>query len=366
MIRQIFLLLMLTNSLVLCAQKSTYNVLVGTYTSGSSEGIYSLQLDEKGNLLKSKLLIKSDNPSFLAFSKDKKYVYAVNESGDKSAVSAFKFNKTNESLIFINKIELGNAGPCHVSVTKKHVITANYGNGTISILNRNTDGSLTAVIQTIVHKPKTTGVNQSEQTHVHQTVFSPNGKWLIVNNLGTNCVYSYRYLPYDRNQPLQLMEENKIKNQGGPRHAVFTKNGKFLYLLNELNATLIAFEVKPEGRLNNIQEVSLVENPNLKNGAADIHLSVDEKYLYATNRGEANTISCLQVQKNGMLAKKSIISTNGNGPRNFAMSPDGNFLLIGNQKSDNITIFQRDNSSGELQSTGKEIKLGAPVCLLFY
>lgn len=366
MYKTIILCLILMSGSVTFSQKNTYNFLVGTYTYGSSEGIYSLKFDKSGNELSRKLLIKSDNPSFLAFSEDKKYVYAVNESGTNCAVSAFSFDKITEKLTLINKISLGNAGPCHVSVSKKHIIVSNYGNGTISVLCRQANGSLSGVVQTIVHQPVTNNQNQLGQSHVHQAVFSPNKKWMIVNNLGTDCIYSYQYSEDALSEPLKLIDEKKLRNKCGPRHAVFTKNGRFLYLLNELDASLITFEVENSGKLNNIQESTLIENATLKNGAADIHLSANEKYLYATNRGEANTISCFSVKKNGTISRKYTISTNGNAPRNFAITPDGKFLLVGNQKTDNITIFTRDNATGELISTKQDIKIGAPVCLLFY
>lgn len=350
----------------LFAQKTAYKMLVGTYTEGQSEGIYKIEFDEKGKQISKKLLAVTDNPSFLAFSPDKNYLYAVNESGVNSAVSAFKFDKENETLTLINRISLNDAGPCYVSVSKKHVFTANYGNGTISVLKRNSDGSLTDTIQTIVHTRKIYSPRKFGASNVHQTLFSPDGNMLIVTNLGKDCIYSYKYNPNSEKEPLELIEEKILTKHSGPRHAVFTKNGKYLYLLNELNASLTAFEINKSGSLSIIQTASVVNNQDLQNGAADIHLSPDEKYLYATNRGEANDITCFKTGKSGKINKEFSVPTGGNSPRNFAISPDGKFLFVGNQKSNNITVFRREKGNGNLHLLDDDIKTGSPVCLLFY
>lgn len=347
-------------------QNSAYRMLVGTYTNGKSDGIYALSFDKKGKLVSQNLAATTDNPSFLAFSPDKKFVYAVNESGENSAVSAFRFEEKENKLTFLNKIPLGNAGPCFVNVTEKHVITANYGNGTISVLERKNDGFLTDTVKTITHQRKMFGRGKFGPSNVHQVLFSPDGKYMIATNLGTDCIYSYAYNPNSVNEIFTQIDVKILKKHSGPRHTAFSKDGKYLYLLQELNADLTVFEFSSEGKLDAIQTSSVINNSKLANGAADIHLSPDGKFLYATNRGEANDITCFKVEKNGKITKKSSYSTGGNAPRNFAISPDGKFLFIGNQKTDNITIFSRKQCNGKLKKLNQDVSIGAPVCLLFY
>lgn len=353
-------------SLFSFGQSKGYHILVGTYTNGSSQGIYSLRVDEVGRIVSKELLAKTDNPSFLAFSPDKKFVYAVNES-DKSAVSAFRFDRKSNSLQFLNKIDLGNAGPCFVTVTKNHVFTSNYGNGTVSILGRKPNGELTNVLQTVVHKGVKNADGKLSETHVHETVFAPDSSFLIVNNLGEDRVYSYKYHPKAKSEILEEINVTTVKHKSGPRHAVFSKNGKYLYLVQELSADFTVFNVEAGGRLKQIQATSLINDKVLKSAsAAEIEFSPDEKFLYATNRGKANDITCFKVNRDGTVSKVSHYSIKGDSPRNFAISPDGKFVFVGNQKSDNITIFKRNALNGLLTKLPQNYKMGAPVCLLFY
>jgi len=156
-----------------------------------------------------------------------------------------------------------------------------------------------------------------------------------------------------------------VKPGSGPRHSVFTKDGKKLYLLHEIDGSLSVIEMK-NGKLSMIQEASIIKDLKVVIRAADIHLSPDEKFLYATNRGTANDISCFKVLEDGKLVFQQIISTGGSSPRNFAITPDGQYVFIANQDTDTITIFKRNVQTGFLTNTGKHIEVGAPVCLLFY
>ena len=200
-----------------------------------------------------------------------------------------------------------------------------------------------------------------------QIVPSPDGKFILAQILGTDGVFIYRYLPgEDPNKVLTFVNEIKVKKASGPRHMTFDKNGHFLYLLQELSAELTVFSVNKEGELTPIQETTIIIDGTKKNSAADIHLSPDGKFLYTTNRGESNTITCFKVSNDGMLEFVEQYSTYGNTPRNFAVTPDGKFLFIGNQQTNNITIFSRNKSDGKLNLISSNTKLGAPVCLLFY
>lgn len=357
----------LVQSFLISGQTTNYQMLVGTYTNGQSKGIYSLNIDKQGKIISQKLVATTDNPSFLAFSPDKKFVYAVNESGSKSAVSAFRFDKKNDTLLFLNKIYIGDAGPCFVTVTKNHVFTSNYGNGTVSVLVRTPDGALTDVHQTIVHKGIPSADGKVGPTHVHETVFAPDSSFLIVNNLGEDRIYTYTYNPEAQLNILKEKGFTTVKHHSGPRHAVFSKNGEYLYLLQELNADLTVFKVKGNGKLHEIQATSVINDSVLNSAsAAEIALSPDEKFLYATNRGKANDITCFKVNANGTLTKQQSYSTNGDSPRNFAISPDGNFIFVGNQNSNNITVFKRNKMTGALIPLRQNYQIGAPVCLLFY
>lgn len=358
--------LMLLSTFFQPLRSENYRLLVGTYTRGTeSEGIYALEVDNRGNLDAQKLIALSDNPSFLSFSPDKQFVYAVNETGKESFVTAFAFDANTSALSRLNQMPV-KGDPCHLVCTPNHVITANYSSGSITVFGRKPSGRLTDVLQEIIHPRKQFGNRKVGPSNVHQIVLSPNGEFVVVTNLGTDRVFTYRYHADDMQKPLTYVGEIMLKKGSGPRHLTFSRNGKFIYLVQELSADITVLSVSKEGKLAVVQEKTLVADASKRNGAADIHLSPDGHYLYATNRGEANTITVFKVKKDGTLKTMKQYLTSGDAPRNFAISPDGKFLLIGNQKSNKITVFKRKNCGKLKRLRGNDISLPAPVCLLFY
>lgn len=351
----------------LVADDSTYRLLVGTYTNTKvSEGIYSYAIDvEKGVFRPIQVAKELVNPSFLALTTDKKHVYAISESGTESKAGAFAFDVESGSFRFLNSSLTGGKGPCHVAVTDKHVVTANYSGGNLSVFRRNTDGSLSDLIRLLQHTGSSIHPKRQTKPYAHQVVFTPDQKFLLSCDLGTDLIMVYKYDRKSEHQPLVVFDSVQVKAGSGPRHLTISKNGKYVYLLQEIDGTISAMTMK-KGKLKIIQETSVVIKSGIETGAADIHLSPDGKFLYASNRGTANDITCFTVEKNGRLSFVQQVSTGGVGPRNFAVTPDGNYLFVGNQRTDNIVVFKRDVKTGKLTDTGKSFTVGAPVCLLFY
>jgi 6-phosphogluconolactonase len=344
-----------------------YRLLVGTYTNtGTSEGIYSYEADlEQGNVKLLSVAKSLENPSFLAISPDKQLIYSVSESPEASRAGAFAFDATTGTITFLNSSLTGGKGPCHIAMGTKHVITANYGGGNLSVFGIADAGRLTELTQLIQHTGNSIHPSRQLRPHAHQVVFTPDKQYLLSCNLGTDKVMVYLYDAGNKQQPLTAFDSIRVKAGSGPRHLTISNNGKIVYLLQELDGTVSVMSLK-KGRLKLLQETSVVTKKDITVGAADIHLSPDGRFLYATNRGTANDISCFTVAKNGKLSFVEQVSSGGVGPRNFAISPDGKYLLAGNQRTDNIVVFRRDMKTGRLTNTGKEIKTGAPVCLLFY
>ena len=342
-----------------------YHLLIGTYTdTGKSQGIYSYDVDmTTATIIQRSVATGVSNPSYLAITPDKKFVYSVNESNESSAANAFSFDKNTARLMFINRSSTDSPGPCYISVTNKHVITANYKGGSISVFGRNSDGSLTNILQKIQHTGSSINKARQNEPHVHQVLVSPDKKYVIANDLGTDKVTVYKY--NTTSDVLFPFDTLSVKPGSGPRHAIFSKNGKKLYLLHEIDGTVSVITFK-KGKLNLIQETSVVSKNEDKAWAGDIHLSPDGKYLYATNRAPANDITCFSVARNGKLEFLQQISTFGDGPRNFAITPDGRYLFVGHQFSDEVVIFKRNVKTGLLTDSGMRIGVGAPVCLVFY
>jgi 6-phosphogluconolactonase len=199
---------------------------------------------------------------------------------------------------------------------------------------------------------------------VHCTILSKDNKWLFVPDLGIDKVMIYAFDSNTGKLKPALQPFAKIKDGGGPRHLTFHPNNKYAYLIEEMGGAVDAFQYA-NGKLKPIQHIASVQgNDTGFIGSADIHVSADGKFLYASNRGGFNTIAIYTInQENGMLTLAGHQSSLGEIPRNFTIDPSGNYLLAANQESDNIVIFKRDKQTGLLTDTGKRIEVGKPVCL---
>lgn len=349
------------------AQKNNINLIVGTYTNScDSKGIYVYDFDTNSGDFKLKNTSESIvNPSYLTLSKDNKFIYAVYENGDESSVGSFGFDAVSGKLNLMNKQSSKGANPCYIINDDKNVIVANYSGGNISVFGKNNDGTLTEAKQVIQHFGKSINAQRQESPHVHMVYFSPDKKYVLANDLGNDKVYVYTYNASGENDVLKLKDTISVTPGSGPRHLTFSKNGKFVYLLQELNGGLTTFSYA-NGVLKKIDETTILAKDYKGTfSSADIHFSPDGKFLYASNRGQANTISIFKVLRNGKLESKGQTSSLGKGPRNFAIDPTGNFLLVGHHYSNEIVIFKINKTTGSLTDTGKKIALCAPVCLVF-
>lgn len=352
------------------AQDNPVHLLIGTYTRKNSEGIYIYSFDKKTAELKYESTIKGvSNPSYLAVSPSKKYLYSVEENSGAGKVSAFAFNAQTGAATYLNSRSSGGDGPCYVSVseTGSDVFVGNYGGGTLSVLHVLPDGSLDSAAQTVVHQGSSVNRERQEKPHVHSVVLSPDNHYLMVPDLGIDKVMIYRFDPAG-NQPLTPAKPQgaPVKPGAGPRHIVFHPNGKFAYVTEEMAGSVAVFSYA-NGKLRPIQSISML-SVGFKGqiGAADIHVSPDGKFLYASNRGDANEIVIYSIQPGtGMLKWVGRQSTFGKTPRNFVIDPTGNFLLVANQNSDNIFVFKRDLRTGLLSLTKSKIEVDSPVCLKF-
>ena len=365
--RSLFLFSVLAFPMTTMAQK--YQLLIGTYTTGKSEGIYVYEFDSKtGGFNYLNKATGIDNPSYLALSDDRKNVYAVNESGDgKGGVTALSYDRKTGNLKVLNKVNSKGDHPCYVEVdkNKKHVFVANYSGGNLSVFPVRTDGSLGEAVQTIQHSGSGPVQERQQKPHVHMTILSPDEQFLLTNDLGTDQVTIYRY-DSDASSPLKEESTFTSKPGAGPRHLVFHPKKNYAYIINELSGDIAAFDYK-KGKLEQIQVTSPVAGFTGKTDAADIRISPDGKFLYASYRGDLNELAIYAVDEaSGKLSLAGKTKTLGTGPRNFAIDPTGNFLLVAHQKSDDVTIFSRNPKTGLLTPHGnKKIEVGNPVCLIF-
>jgi len=195
--------------------------------------------------------------------------------------------------------------------------------------------------------------------------FSPDQKYVLAVDLGIDKIMVYQYDPNSANEVLKFHNSVSVPAGGGPRHLTFSKDKKYLYVLQELDGSLVTFRYE-NGSLEKVFETSIFPNGYTgKIQSADIHISPDGKFLYATNRGEMGQITHFKIKKKGKLDYIEQRSTQGIGPRNFAIDPTGDFLLVAHQYSNDIVVFKRDKKTGSLTPTGNKIDLCSPVCLVF-
>lgn len=345
-------------------------LITGTYTGGKSEGIYVYKFNSSDGSYKEVSHAHTSNPSYVAVSPNQKFVYAVLENADNNGkggeISAFSFDKATGSLTYINQQPTGGDHPCYVAIDKtgKWVAAGNYSSGSLSILPVKADGSLDAATVHIQHEGS--GINKQRQTkpHVHCTVFSADNRYLFTPDLGIDKVMMYAFDAKTgkltpAKQPFAPSEDG-----AGPRHFTFHPGNKYAYLIEELSGTVVTYQYK-NGSLKRIQRISTMPaNDTSFAGSADIHVSDDGEFLYASNRALVNNIAIYKINpKDGKLTFIAHQSTLGKTPRNFNFDPTGNFLLVGNQESDQIVIFKRDKATGLLTDTGNRIDVGKPVCL---
>lgn len=348
---------------------SDYYLFVGTYTGEGSEGIYLYEFNsDDGSITPVDTVKGVANPSYLTLSPDHSFLYAVNEETDstEASVSAFSFDKNSAEITFLNKQSSRGGAPCYVSTdqTGNAVFVGNYLGGSLAMFPVKDDGSLAESITAIVHEGSSINERRQNSPHVHCTIISPDNRMLFVTDLGTDTVTGY---VFDSNS-LTLQNEPSIVFEtepgAGPRHLTFHPNGEYAYLVNELNGTVVSFSYDGES-LEELQTIStLPENYEGRFSGADIHVSADGRFLYASNREDLNNIVIYSIdQDSGLLKKVGEQSSGGAHPRNFMIDPTGNYLLVANRNTDNIVVFERDRESGLITPSGTEINVSQPVSL---
>ena len=345
-----------------------YFMLVGTYDSPKSEGIYVLRFNSKDGSAREISHIKTSNPSFLTLSPNEKYIYAVNENADINgkggSVSSFLFNKKNGTLTQLNSQSSEGNHPCYITTDKtgKWLLAGNYSSGNFSVLplHRGQIGKAKVVIQ---HQGSGPDSTRQRSPHVHGIFMKNDNKGFYVTDLGIDKIMNYSFDKSNgRVSPLNPPFFS-IQPGSGPRHLAMHPSLPFLYLLNELTGTLNVINTINR-ELPVVQSISTVPaNQSGNAGSADIHLSADARYLYCTNRGNSNSIAIFSIDSTGKASTAGFMQTYGEKPRNFAIDPTGSYLLVANQESNEIVIFKRNIITGQLEYTGKKIAVGKPVCI---
>ncbi len=358
------------------------HLFVGTYTKkeghvdGKAEGIhhFNYNLNDKTTTKENSQqdIYKTINPSYIEFSPNRNFLYAVNElnpnDGESGTVASFSVDQKTKALKFLGEQITHGYAPCHITLdaTGKLAFVSNYVGGVFCTYQVLENGSLDKALQVFKFEGKGT-TDRQEGSHPHSSIVSPDNKFVYVADLGTDKVMCYKI---ESNKTGLIPTEQKfvkVQDGAGPRHMNFHPNGKFLYVLNELDRTVNIFKYSTEnGKLEQIQSLSTLPNGFSEFSlCAAIKIHPSGKYLYASNRGHNSIVIYKIDEATGILTFLGTEPTLGNFPRDFSIDPTGDYLWVANQNSDNIVKFKINMDTGQLMKVS-ELECPTPVCLKFF
>lgn len=345
-------------------------MLVGTYTSNEgSKGIYVYKFDTETGESDSISMVEVANPSYLVISPNEKFIYSVGENeGDDGFAHSFSFDKQTGDMVLLNSQNTEGSSPAYIALDSKgnNVITANYGGGSISQFNVNSDGTLSPLTNLFTFKGKGPDSIRQQQPHLHSVRYSPDGLFLFATDLGTDNIYRYKSIhSVFEGQPALLETDTAIFKTPagtGPRHFDFHPNGLYFYVIGELSGEVIVYDYNM-GDLQ--QKQTILADTVGARASADIHVSPNGRFLYASNRLENDGIAIFAIDaQDGTLTKVGYQET-AKHPRNFIITPNGKFLLVAGRDDNVIQVFSVDKETGLLTDIDQDIEIDKPVCIKF-
>jgi len=379
--RRFFALLFLTSSVVALAftaaapkptADSHYLAFVGTYTNKTdSKGIYAFDFDAaSGKLTPKGLAAETPDPSWVVVHPNGKFAYATNEAGKHSTITAFSIDAGHAKLTQLNQLPALGADPCYLSFDKtgKYLFVANYSSGNVVVFPILPDGKLGEHTAN-VKDAGTLGPNKERQEspHAHWVQASPDNRFVFISDLGLDEILSYRFDAAKGTLTPDDPPGAKLAPGAGPRHVAFSPDGKFVYVVSELNSTVTAFSYDiSHSSFRELQVVSTLPSDfHGRNDTAEITVHSNGKWLFASNRGHDSIAVFKLDPASGKLQPAGDFPTGGKEPRHFTIDPTGHFLLAENQNSNSIVVFRIDPATGALTPTGESASVPSPVKLTF-
>jgi 6-phosphogluconolactonase len=346
---------------------------VGTYTQGSSNGIYVFQFDRTtGQVSLIETAGNLESPSYLMIHPNGKYLYSVNRGKvvqDKKwgSLSAFSIESGTGHLVHLNDQPAFGVEACYISSDSKGrlAFVANYSTGNVVVYPIEKNGTLGTIADSHQHTGNSIRPDRQKAPHAHCAVVSPDDKFLYAVDLGIDKIKTYE-IDYSHNKLIPRPDSDGLTEPGtGPRHITFDHRGKYGYVIEELASSIRVFIRNPEtGALKPIQDIGTIpEDFKETNYCADIHIDPSGRYLYGSNRGH-DSLAIFRINtENGTLEKSGYQSVSGKWPRNFLIDPKGEYVFVVNQNSDNLVIFKLDPSTGQLEKISEFTSIPKPVCV---
>lgn len=347
------------------------------FQGARGQGIAVFDFDEAtGALVPLSVTGGIDNPTFLTLHPDNSCLYATSEvfGWNEGVVTAYRVDPASGTLRYVNKQPTQGSIAAHASVDRsgRYLLVANYSHGepdevpgqAAVALPLRQDGGLGAASCGVAHAGSGPVAGRQDAPHPHCVVASPDNRFAIVTDLGTDNVLSYGF-DEASGQLDGPRHRLSLPPGSGPRHLAFHPGGRFLYVINELNSTVATLSYDPgDGSLAVLQTLpALPHGFEGENHCADLHVSADGRFLYGSNRGHDSIAVHAIDLASGRLAPSGHAPTNGQTPRSFALDPSGRFLLAANQNGDSVTVLGIDERSGMLRATGQGAQVGTPMCV---
>jgi len=336
---------------------------IGTYTKKDSQGVYRFTLDtEEKQITNVEIAANLDNPTYLTVSNNNQYVYAVAKEGEQGGITAFTITDKTGALEKINSPVTDGSAPCHVSVDSQNnlVVTANYHTKQVEAFETNDDGSIQPP-KAVNHEGNGPHERQ-EKPHLHFAGFTPDEQYVVVVDLGSDTITTYR----PDEDVLQEVNVLNVKPGSGPRHVAFHPHAPYAYVMTEISNEVIVLQYhEKEGTFEEVQYISTLPDDFTENSQGSaIHLSSDGKFAYAGNRGH-NTIAIYRIKEDYQLEFIEWTHTEGDWPRDFVLDPTEQFIIAANQETGTLALFERDSELGTLTLLQKDVKAPEAVCVKF-
>ena len=347
------------------AKNDTARFYVGTGAKGAESSITLCELDLKeGTVTVIDTFSNVQGPGYVSLSPDEKYLYSVNQD---NTIAAFSVGKGG-TLTYLNKQADKGINPCHVSVhpSGNMAFLANYTSGDWAAYPIAANGEVEAASATFSFSGSGPDKSRQEKPHAHCAMPAPNGKYVYISDLGTDRLMNYTVdIKSGKVAPNPAQAYFSTQPGAGPRHLAIHPSGKYLYLLNEMKATLTACAIDARGVVKEIETLPTVPtNFSGKNTAAAVHAHPNGKFVYASNRGY-NAIHAYEIQKDGSLKSVGEVREGIDTPRDFNFDPSGKFMVVGNQKTNDLVVYKVDPKTGKMSFLSKSIALKDPICFVF-
>jgi len=352
------------------AAADTTSVYIGSYAKATEPGIHHFTLDlSSGALTAAGGAAGVANPSFVSISPDKKFLFAIGETGGRKggAVVSFSIDEKGD-LKQLSESTSGGSGPCYITADKtgRVVLVANYGGGSVASIPVSSDGKLAEPATFVQHTGSSVNKGRQGEPHAHSINVSPDNKFAFAADLGLDKILIYKLDPEKGTMTANDPAFVEIPPGSGPRHFAFHPSGKYAYVCGEITSTVHAMAYDAaKGELKVIQSLSTLPEPVKGNSTAECQVHPSGKFVYVSNRGH-NSIAVFQVDEaTGKLTAAGHAPSGGKTPRNFGVDPSGKILIAANQDSDNVVVFKIDEKTGMPHPAGHEVKVPKPVCVKF-